>query len=260
MIPVPTVIVWMGEETSSIAVYEDAPDCCDPGFLYAFLQLQDLCLSERRIIMKTTSTTATVRSGRAATRMIVCVGMLAAISTILMLFEFPLPFLAPGFYELDFSEVPILIGAFALGPVAGVLTELVKVLLNLVINGTQTAFVGEFANFVMGCMFVLPASLIYKMKKSRKHAVIGLAAGTVIMSVAAVFINALVLLPAYAKAFGMPIDAFVEMGSAINPAINSLWTFVVLAVAPFNLIKGVLVSVITVLLYKHISPILKGNL
>ena len=82
----------------------------------------------------TTSTTATVRSGRAATRMIVCVGMLAAISTILMLFEFPLPFLAPGFYELDFSEVPILIGAFALGPVAGVLTELVKVLLNLVVN------------------------------------------------------------------------------------------------------------------------------
>lgn len=210
--------------------------------------------------MKTTSTTATVRSGRAATRMIVCVGMLAAISTILMLLEFPLPFLAPGFYELDFSEVPILIGAFALGPVAGVLTELVKVLLNLVVNGTQTAFVGEFANFVMGCMFVLPASLIYKMKKSRKHAVMGLAAGTVTMSVAAVFINALVLLPAYAKAFGMPIDAFVEIGSAINPAINSLWTFVVLAVAPFNLIKGVLVSVITVLLYKHISPILKGNL
>ena len=205
--------------------------------------------------MKTTSTTATVRSGRAATRMIVCVGMLAAISTILMLFEFPLPFLAPGFYELDFSEVPILIGALA-----GVLTELVKGLLNLVVNGTQTAFVGEFANFVMGCMFVLPASLIYKMKKSRKHAVIGLAAGTVTMSVVAVFINALVLLPAYAKAFGMPIDAFVEMGSAINPAINSLWTFVVLAVAPFNLIKGVLVSVITVLLYKHISPILKGNL
>ena len=204
--------------------------------------------------MKTTSTTATVRSGRAATRMIVCVGMLAAISTILMLFEFPLPFLAPGFYELDFSEVPILIGAFALGPVAGVLTELVKVLLNLVVNGTQTAFVGEFANFV------IPASLIYKMKKSRKHAVIGLAAGTVTMSVVAVFINALVLLPAYAKAFGMPIDAFVEMGSSINPAINSLWTFVVLAVAPFNLIKGVLVSVITVLLYKHISPILKGNL
>ena len=111
--------------------------------------------------MKTTSTTATVRSGRAATRMIVCVGMLAAISAILMLIDFPLPVLAPGCYVLDFSEVPILIGAFALGPVAGVLTELVKVLLNLVVNGTQTAFVGDFAYCVMVRMFVLPASLIY---------------------------------------------------------------------------------------------------
>ena len=86
----------------------------------------------------------------------------------------------------------------------------------------------------------------------------GLVAGTLIMSAAAVFINALVLLPAYGKAFGMPIDAFVQMGAAINPAINGIWTFVLLAVAPFNLIKGILVSVITVLLYKHISPILKG--
>lgn len=189
----------------------------------------------------------------------VCVGMLAAISVILMLFEFPLPFIAPGFYELDFSEVPILIGAFALGPTAGILTELVKILLNLVINGTDTAFVGEFANFVMGCAFVVPASLIYSMKKSRKRALIGLASGTVIMSAAAFFINALVLLPAYSKAFGMPIEVFVEMGTAINPAINGVWTFVLLAVVPFNLIKGILVSVITILLYKHISPILKGT-
>ena len=116
----------------------------------------------------TTAATAnpTVRT-TTTTRTIVCVGMLAAISTILMLFEFPLPFIAPGFYELDFSEVPILIGAFALGPVAGVLTELVKILLNLVINGTNTAFVGEFANFVLGCAFVVPASVIYKRKKNR---------------------------------------------------------------------------------------------
>ena len=200
----------------------------------------------------TTAATANPTVRTTTTRTIVCVGMLAAISTILMLFEFPLPFIAPGFYELDFSEVPIMIGAFALGPVAGVLTELVKILLNLVINGTNTAF-------VMGCAFVVPASVIYKRKKNRQHAMIGLVAGTVIMSAAAVFINALVLLPAYAKAFGMPVDAFVQMGTAINPAINGIWTFVLLAVAPFNLIKGVLVSVITVLLYKHISPILKGT-
>ena len=206
----------------------------------------------------TTAATAnpTVRT-TTTTRTIVCVGMRAAISTILMLFEFPLPFIAPGFYELDFSEVPILIGAFALGPVAGVLTELVKILLNLVINGTNTAFVGEFANFVMGCAFVVPASVIYKRKKNRQHAMIGLAAGTVIMSAAAVFINALVLLPAYAKAFSMPIDALVGMGTAVNGHITNLLTFVVFAVAPFNLLKGAMVSVVVLLIYKKISPILK---
>lgn len=210
--------------------------------------------------MKTTTmtkTTGTASESRKI-RTMVCVGMLAAISTILMLFEFPLPFLAPGFYELDFSEVPIMIGAFALGPVAGIMTELVKVLLNLVINGTDTAFVGEFANFLMGCAFLVPASWLYKMKKNRKSAIIGLAIGTVAMAVAGVFLNALVLLPAYSKAFGMPVEVFIEMGTAINPAIGNIWSFVLLAVAPFNLVKGVLVSAITILFYKHISPILKG--
>lgn len=207
----------------------------------------------------TTATPRTTDMNSSKIRTMVCVGMLGAISVILMLFEFPLPFVAPSFYELDFSEVPILIGAFALGPTAGILTELVKILLNLVINGTDTAFVGEFANFVMGCAFVIPAALIYQAKKSRKRAVIGLAAGTVAMSIAAFFINALVLLPAYSKAFGMPIEVFIEMGTAINPAINGVWTFVLLAVVPFNLLKGIIVSVITILLYKHISPILKGS-
>ena len=107
----------------------------------------------------TTSTTATVRSGRAATRMIVCVGMLAAISTILMLFEFPLPFLAPGFYELDFSEVPILIGAFALGPVAGTVVELIKNVLQAL--STSTGGIGELANFLMGGAMVYLAGIIY---------------------------------------------------------------------------------------------------
>lgn len=209
--------------------------------------------------MKTTTMNSRATMNSSRIRTMVCVGMLAAISTILMLFEFPLPFIAPSFYELDFSEVPVLIGAFALGPATGVLTELVKVLLNLVVNGTDTAFVGELANFVMGCAFCVPAAIIYKTKKSRANAIIGLVSGTIAMAVAGVFINALVLLPAYAKAFGMPIEAFIEMGTAINPSINGIWSFVILAVAPFNIIKGVLASVITMLLYKHISPILKGT-
>lgn len=210
--------------------------------------------------MKTTATarpTATINSSNIRT--IVSVGMLAAISVVLMLFEFPLPFIAPSFYELDFSEVPILIGAFALGPVAGIMTELVKILLNLALSGTDTAFVGEFANFVMGCAFIVPASLIYKKKKTRKNALLGLLVGIVSITAVAVCINALVLLPAYSKAFGMPIEVFIEMGTAIHPSINGIWTFAFLAVAPFNIVKGILVSVITMLLYKHISPILKGT-
>ncbi len=210
--------------------------------------------------MKTTATahsTATMNSSNIRT--IVSVGMLAAIAVVLMLFEFPLPFIAPSFYELDLSEVPILIGAFALGPVAGVMAELVKILLNLAISGTDTAFVGEFANFVMGCAFVVPASLIYQAKKSRKNALIGLGAGVIAITAAAICINALILLPAYSKAFGTPIEVFIDMGTAIHPSINGIWTFAFLAVAPFNLIKGVLVSVVTMLLYKHISPILKGT-
>ena len=141
------------------------------------------------------------------------IGMLSAIATVLMLFEIPLPF-APSFYEIDFSEVPILIGSFAMGPLAGAAIELIKILLNFAINGTMTAGVGEIANFLIGCSLVVPAALIYHKKHTRTGAVAGMAAGTVFMTVVGCFLNAFVLLPAYAKAFGMPIDGLVGMGTA----------------------------------------------
>lgn len=200
------------------------------------------------------------QKSRSKVRTIAQVAMLGAISTVLMLFEFPLPFLAPPFYELDFSEVPVLIGAFAMGPVAGITIEAVKVLLNFVLNGTITAGVGEMANFIVGCAFLLPASFLYRRKKTRKNAVIGMAAGTVLMTVLACVLNAFILLPAYGAAFGMPVQAFVEMGTKINGAIDSLFMFAVLAVGPFNLLKGVLVSVIVLLLYKRIRVILRGDM
>lgn len=193
------------------------------------------------------------------TRTLVEIGMLGAIATVLMLFEFPLPFIAPPFYELDFSEVPVLVGAFALGPMAGATIELIKILLNLIINGTMTAGVGEIGNFIIGCSFIVPAALIYKKRKSKKNALLGMVVGTITMAVLGCFINAYVLLPTYAAAFGMSIDAIIGMGSAINTGITNIMTFVVLAVAPFNLLKGVIVSVVTLLIYKHISPILKGH-
>lgn len=191
-------------------------------------------------------------------RMMAQVGMLAAIAVVLMLFEIPLPF-APAFYEIDFSEVPVLVGCFTMGPLAGAAIEFVKILLNLAINGTVTAGVGEFANFLIGCALVIPAGLIYKMKKTRKGAITGMITGTVFMTVVGCFLNAYLLLPTYAKAFGMPIDALVGMGTAINAKITSLSTFVIFAVAPFNLLKGVLVSLIVFLIYKKISPVFKMN-
>ena len=184
------------------------------------------------------------------------IGMLGAISVVFMLFEIPLPF-APSFYEIDFSEVPVLIGAFTMGPLAGALVELVKILINLIITGTDTAGVGELANFLIGCGLCLPASVIYRRFHSRKGAIVGMLTGTLVMTFVGCFLNAYVLLPAYAKAFQMPIDALVGMGTAVNGSINSLFTFVIFAVAPFNLLKGVLVSLIVFVIYKKISPILK---
>ena len=188
--------------------------------------------------------------------MIAQIGMLAAIATVLMLFEIPLPF-APSFYEIDFSEVPVLVGAFTMGPAAGVIIELVKILLNFLVNGTQTAGVGELANFLIGCGFCFPAALIYRKVHTRNGAIIGMLTGTAVMTFVGCFLNAFVLLPAYAKAFQMPIDALVAMGTAVNGNITSLFTLVVFAIVPFNLLKGVLVSVIVFLIYKKISPVLK---
>lgn len=191
-------------------------------------------------------------------RMMAQIGMLAAIAVVLMLFEIPLPF-APSFYEIDLSEVPVLIGCFTMGPLAGVFIELLKIILNFAINGTITAGVGEAANFLIGCALVLPAAFLYKKKRTRTGAISGMAAGTLFMTVVGCFLNAYILLPAYSKAFGMPVDALVEMGTAVNGQITSLSTFVLFAVAPFNLLKGTVVSVIVFLIYKKISPILKMN-
>ena len=200
-----------------------------------------------------------VPGSRAKVRRLVQIAMMAAVAGVLMVIEFPLPFLAPPFYKMDFSEVPVLIGTFAMGPLAGIMIELIKILINFVLNGTQTAGVGELANFLMGCAFIIPAGMIYKRSKTKKHAVTGLIVGTVIMIAASCVLNAWLLLPAYGKAFGTPVSAFVEMGQAIFPMVDSVLKFCFICVAPFNLIKGIVVSLLTLLLYKHISRLLKGG-
>ncbi len=193
------------------------------------------------------------------TRYIAICAMLGALAMILHLFDFPVPFLAPGFYKLDFSEIPVMIGAFCLGPVGGIVIELVKILLKLVVKGTSTAFVGDLANFVVGCSFIVPASIIYHLHKTRTTAIVSLAAGTVTMTVFGSLFNAVYLLPAFARLYGMPLDAIIGMGTAINKGITSVSTLVLFAVAPLNLLKGVLISVPTMVLYKRISKVLHST-
>lgn len=191
-------------------------------------------------------------------RRVAIVGMFSAISGVLMYFEIPLWF-APNFYEMDFSEIPVLICGFSMGPVAGVAAELCKVLIKLFLKGTSTAFVGDLANFMVGCALILPATIIYYHRKNKKTAITGLVIGTLVMTVFGSAFNGMYLIPKFSQLFGLPLEAIIGMGTAVNPAITSVWTLVLFAVVPFNLLKGAVVSVITMLLYKHISPILKGR-
>ena len=182
------------------------------------------------------------------------IAMFSAIAAVLMLIEIPL-FFAPSFYEIDLSEIPILICTFYLGPVAGVVCEFLKILLKLMIKGTSTAYVGDFANFFVGCALVLPASIIYHAKKTRKMAIIGLIAGTAVMTIFGSFFNAVYMLPKFSQLFGMPMEVIIGMGTAVNGAINSVSTLVLFAVVPFNLLKGAIVSLLTLLLYKRVEKV-----
>lgn len=186
------------------------------------------------------------------------VGALGAVATVLMMFKIPLWFV-PSFLEIDLSEIPVLIGAFALGPVAGIFIELIKILGNLLINSTITFGVGELSNFLIGLSFVLPAAIIYKRKKTRKSVILGMTVGTVSMAVVGSLLNAFLLLPLYAKVMNIPLSGLVAMGTKVQSGITNIQTLVLLGIVPFNIIKGGLVSICTFLLYKHLSPILKGQ-
>lgn len=190
------------------------------------------------------------------TRWLVTVAMLSGIAVVLMLLDFPVPFLPP-FYKIDFSELPVLIGAFCLGPVAGIVIELIKVLLNLLINGTVTMGIGEAANFFIGCAFVVPAGLVYLHNKNKKSAILGMCVGTASCTVIGCILNAFVLLPLYGKAFG-GLDNVIAAGTSVNSAIKGMTSFILLATAPLNLIKCISVSVIAAFIYKPLSRIIKG--
>lgn len=190
------------------------------------------------------------------TKTMVKISVLGVISFILMFFELPLPWLAPTFMKVDISDVPSLIGAFALGPMAGVLVQLLKNVLNVVIEGTTTAAVGELSNFVIGSIMAYTAGYIYFKKKTFNRAVVGLLAGTFAMTLVATLSNYYIMFPLYAKLMGLDVQVFIDMGTAINKNITDLKSLMILSIVPFNILKGLGITAITILIYKRVSPIL----
>ncbi len=188
-------------------------------------------------------------------RFITVTAMLSAISFVLMYFEFPIPIM-PAFIKFDFSDLPALIGTFAYGPVCGVIVCLIKNLLHLM--DSNSMLVGELSNFILGAAFVIPAGLIYKFKKTKKNALIGGITGAVFMGIFCVFSNYFIVYPVYYQV-AMPQEAILGMYQAILPSVKSILQSLIVFNLPFTIVKGLISVAITMLVYKPLSPILKGR-
>ncbi|MCG0276348.1 MAG: ECF transporter S component [Thermosediminibacteraceae bacterium] len=183
------------------------------------------------------------------------VAVLGVIAFFIMTYlEFPLP-MFPSFLKIDLSDLPALLAGFGIGPWAAVLVEVIKNILHGIFKN-QTAFVGEIANFLTGILFVVPASMVYAMKKTKTNAVIGMALGTLVMAAGMALANYYIFLPLYAKIFNLPLEAIVSMGTSVNSKVIDLKTLVIYSIVPFNIIKGIMLMVITLLIYKKVSPLL----
>lgn len=183
------------------------------------------------------------------------IAMFGAVSAVLMFMEISVP-LAPSFVKFDFSELPVILGGYMMGPAAGAVIAVLKVALNLVMKGTYSAGIGELSNLIGSLCYMLPSVLIYRTMKTKKGAEISLALGTVIVSLCLLCTNTFFIFPAYAKMFGMGIDQLVEIGAMTNPLVNSYFSLMVLSVLPFNLFKYGVISVITVFTYKRVKSVL----
>ena len=178
------------------------------------------------------------------------IAVLTALASILFLIEIPVV----AFYKLDLSNLPVLLGAFSMGPVPGLIILLLKSLIGMLHSSSM--YVGELADFIMGAAYVLPAALIYRRHKTRNTALIGMAVGTVVMIVVAVLVNWKLMIPFYMTAYGMPMEAVVGMATKAVPFVDTEWKLLLCVTAPFNLLKGVVLSALTFVLYKHLSPLL----
>ena len=178
------------------------------------------------------------------------IAVLTALSSILFMVSIPIV----AFYSLDLSNLPVLLGAFSMGPVAGLIILGLKSLIGCLTSSTM--YVGELADFIIGAAFVLPAALIYQRNKSRKGALIGMITGTVALILAGCLTNAYLLIPFYMKAFGMPMEAIIGMCAQALPFVDTELKVILFVTAPFNLLKGVVLCILTYMIYKPLSPLL----
>lgn len=194
---------------------------------------------------------------RQEVKKIAFIGLMGAVSAILMLFRFPIPFMPP-FMSFDLSGLMEMLGGFMFGPTAAVCIIIVKILLQLVMQGSFSLGTGELQNFILSCSYVLPALIVYGRNKSRKRAAAGMACSTVFVSVVAVFTNLYLIIPFYVKLFGMTMDDIIGMCSAVNPAMKNAMTMALFGILPFNLIKYGVTSVVTFIIYKRLSRVIRG--
>ncbi|MEG0372001.1 MAG: ECF transporter S component [Clostridium sp.] len=185
---------------------------------------------------------------------LVKISILSAVSFVIMMLDFPLP-IFPVFLQIDLSDIPALIGGFAMGPIVGVIIELVKNILHLLT--TSTAGIGEIANFIVGGVFVYVSAAIYRRKKTKKRAIISLFIGIVVMSLVACIFNYFILIPLYESALNIPITATIALAATVTSLINSLETLILYSILPFNILKGTIVSIVVLLIYKKVEPIIK---
>ena len=194
-------------------------------------------------------------NSRRHVRYIAVTGVLSACAFVLQMIELPVPFIMPVFIKFDFSDLPSLIGSFAMGPVCGIFIELIKNLLHLPLS--TSGGVGELSNFILGAIFVAVAGFIYKFNKTKKGAVIASFAGAICMAIVSIPSNIYIVYPVYYKF--TPKSAILEAYQAIIPSMTSVEQSICCFNMPFTFVKGMIDVVITFLIYKRISPVLKGK-
>ena len=185
------------------------------------------------------------------------IGLMGAVSAVLMLFRFPIPFMPP-FLSFDLSGLMEMLGGFMFGPMAAACIIVVKILLQLVMQGSFSLGTGELQNLILSCSYVLPALIIYHRNKTKKMAITGMAVSTIFVSVMAVFTNLYLIIPFYVKLFGMSMDDIITMCRTVNPAMKNVTTMAVFGLLPFNLIKYGVTSLVTFIVYKRLSRVIKG--